>query len=75
LSTHTQFIISHSLLRDETRAGPYGLGCKCRAGSILVVDEAHNAAPASGSRYAIDYHFTKVMRDLCRNLSTGYSFP
>ncbi|MFZ5439847.1 MAG: DISARM system SNF2-like helicase DrmD, partial [Myxococcota bacterium] len=33
-------------------------------GSMLVLDEAHNAAPASGSKYAIDSKLTQVVRDL-----------
>jgi SNF2 family DNA or RNA helicase len=64
-STHTRFIISHSLLRDETYAGPLRDWLQTQGpGSLLILDEAHNAAPASGSRYAIDSHFTKVMREL-----------
>lgn len=64
-STHTRFIISHSLLRDEAYAGPLRDWLQTQGpGSLLILDEAHNAAPASGSRYAIDSHFTKVMREL-----------
>lgn len=64
-NTHTRFLISHSLLRDEEYAGPLRdwLGLFC-AGSLLILDEAHHAAPASGARYAIDSHFTRVIRDL-----------
>src|ERR1039458_352693 len=54
-STHTRFIISHSLLRDEAYAGPLRDWLPTQGpGSLLILDEAHNAAPASGSRYAID---------------------
>jgi len=66
--THNRFLISHRLLIEEaytadmrawlTEAGPI------RAKSLLIFDEAHNAAPASGARYAIDSRFTKAMRDL-----------
>jgi len=64
-STHTRFIISHSLLRDEAYAGPLRDWLQTQGpGSLLILDEAHNAAPASGSRYAIDSQFTKVMREL-----------
>jgi SNF2 family DNA or RNA helicase len=64
-STHTRFIISHSLLRDEAYAGPLRDWLQTQGpGSLLILDEAHNAAPASGSRYAIDSHFTRVMREL-----------
>jgi ERCC4-related helicase len=64
-TTHSRFIVSHSLLGDETYAGPLRdwLG-DFAAGSLLVLDEAHHAAPASGARYAIDSHFTKSIRDI-----------
>ncbi len=63
--THTRFIISHSLLRDETYAAPLRDWLqKFAAGSMLILDEAHNAAPASGSRYAIDSQLTRIVRDL-----------
>ena len=63
--THTRFIISHALLRDETYAAPLRdwLG-DFSAGSLLILDEAHNAAPASASRYAIDSQLTRTVRDL-----------
>ena len=64
-STQSRFIISHSLLRDEAYAGPLRDWLQSQGpGSLLILDEAHNAAPASGSRYAIDSHFTRVMREL-----------
>ena len=66
-STHSRFIVSHALLRDEAYSGPLRawLGDEepC-PGSLLILDEAHNAAPASGSKYAIDSRFTHVVRDL-----------
>ncbi len=63
--THTRFIISHSLLRDETYAAPLRDWLQdFSAGSMLIVDEAHNAAPASASRYAIDSQLTRTVRDL-----------
>jgi hypothetical protein len=62
-STHTRFIISHSLLRDEAYSGPLRDWLQTQGpGSLLILGEAHNAAPASGSRYAIDSKFTKVIR-------------
>jgi ERCC4-related helicase len=63
--THTRFIISHALLRDENYAAPLRdcLG-DFMAGSMLILDEAHNAAPASGSRYAVDSQLTKTIRSL-----------
>lgn len=59
-TTHTRFIISHALLRDESYAAPLRDWLQDFApGSMLILDEAHNAAPASGSKYAVDSHFTK----------------
>jgi hypothetical protein len=64
-TTHSRFIISHALLRDPSYTvglqdwlGPFA------AGSLLILDEAHHAAPASGARYAIDSRFTRTMREL-----------
>lgn len=64
-TTHTRFIISHALLRDETYIGPLRdwLG-EFAAASMLILDEAHNAAPASGAKYAIDSQLTRTVRDL-----------
>ncbi len=63
--THTRFIISHALLRDETYAAPLRdwLG-DFAAASMLILDEAHNAAPASGAKYAVDSQLTRTVRDL-----------
>ena len=63
--THTRFILSHALVRDETYAGPLRdwLG-EFASSSLLILDEAHNAAPASGSKYAIDSKLTRTVRDL-----------
>jgi hypothetical protein len=64
-TTHTRFIISHALLRDPAYSvslqdwlGSYS------PGSLLILDEAHHAAPASGARYAIDSRFTRTIREL-----------
>jgi superfamily II DNA/RNA helicase len=64
-TTHSRFVLSHSLLRDEAYAGPLRdwLG-DFEPGSLLILDEAHNAAPASGAKYAIDSALTKTVRDL-----------
>jgi hypothetical protein len=64
-TTHTRFIISHALLRDPA----YAVGLQdwlgsYSAGSLLILDEAHHAAPASGARYAIDSRFTRTIREL-----------
>ena len=64
-ATHTRFLISHRLLIDEQYAGPMRdwLG-EFRPGSLLILDEAHYAAPASGTKYAIDSKITRAIRDL-----------
>jgi len=64
-STHTRFLVSHRLLIDETYAGPLRdyLGT-FRSGSLLILDEAHHAAPSSGTKYAIDSQITRAVRDL-----------
>lgn len=63
--THTRFLVSQRLLIDEAYAGPMRdwLG-ELRPGSLLILDEAHNVAPASGARYAIDSKITRAIRDL-----------
>ena len=66
-TTHSRFIISHHLLRDEDYASPLRdwLGkAHPSPQSLLILDEAHNAAPASGARYAIDSQFTRSIREL-----------
>lgn len=64
-TTHTRFVISHHLLRDEDYASTLRdwLTNK-REDSLLILDEAHNAAPASGAKYAVDSQFTKAVREL-----------
>ena len=58
-TTHSRFIVSQALIRNETYAGALRdwLG-EFRGGSLFILDEAHNAAPASGTRYAIDSKLT-----------------
>lgn len=71
-STHSRFIVSHALLRDEAYASLLRdwitnddhLRPEYREPALFILDEAHNAAPSSGSRYAIDSRFTKVVREL-----------
>jgi superfamily II DNA or RNA helicase len=63
--THSRFLVSHNLLIDPTYAdtmrewlGPF------LPGSLLILDEAHHAAPSSGGRYGIETKFTRAIRDL-----------
>ncbi len=71
--THSRFLISHRLLIDEAYAGPMrewldelktGDESGASSGSLLILDEAHHAAPASGNRYGIETKFTRAIRDL-----------
>lgn len=64
-TTHSRFIVSHHLLRDEDYASPLRDWLRdFSPQSLLILDEAHNAAPASGTRYAVDSQFTKSIREL-----------
>ncbi len=64
-TTHTRFLISHRLLIDEVYTGPLldWLG-EFRGGTLLILDEAHHAAPSSGQKYAIDSQITRAVREL-----------
>ncbi|OGG46642.1 MAG: helicase [Candidatus Handelsmanbacteria bacterium RIFCSPLOWO2_12_FULL_64_10] len=64
--THSRFLISHNLLIDPVYADPMceWLG-PMLPGSLLILDEAHHAAPSSGGRYGIETKFTRAVRDLC----------
>jgi SNF2 family DNA or RNA helicase len=63
--THSRFLISHNLLIDPIYADAMRewLG-PLQPGSLLILDEAHHAAPASGARYGIETKFTRAVRDL-----------
>src|SRR5438105_2397562 len=63
--THSRFLISHNLLIDSTYTDPLRewLG-PLLPGSLLILDEAHHAAPASGGRYGIETKLTRAVRDL-----------
>ena len=65
--THSRFLISHNLLGDPTYADPLRewLGAFL-PGTLLILDEAHHAAPSSGGRYGIETNFTRAVRDLAR---------
>lgn len=64
-STFPRFLISHKLLIDEAYVAPMRDWLdNLRPGSLLIFDEAHHAAPASSSKYAIDSQTTKAIRDL-----------
>jgi hypothetical protein len=64
-TTHSRFIISHSTLRRPEYRDPLlqHVGSRARK-SLLILDEAHVAAPASASKYAVDSQITSVIRDV-----------
>jgi superfamily II DNA or RNA helicase/DNA-binding transcriptional regulator YiaG len=64
-TTHSRFLVSHRLLIDENYTATLldWLG-DFRDGSLLILDEAHHAAPASGQKYAIDSQITRAVREL-----------
>jgi hypothetical protein len=63
-STHNRFIVSYQTLRRPEYREPLlvHLGVRMKK-SLLVLDEAHTAAPASASQYAVDSHVTSMVRD------------
>ena len=63
--THSRFLISHNLLIDPIYADPMRewLGTLL-PGSLLILDEAHHAAPSAGGRYGIESKFTRAVRDI-----------
>lgn len=64
-ATHNRFIISYPLIRrPEYRDSLLAhLGYRAEKG-LLILDEAHVAAPASASKYAVDSDTTRAVRDL-----------
>ncbi|MCC6875710.1 MAG: DEAD/DEAH box helicase, partial [Sandaracinaceae bacterium] len=64
-STHTRFIVSYQTLRRPEHRDTLlaHLGERARK-SLLILDEAHTAAPASSSKYAIDSRITRVVRGM-----------
>jgi superfamily II DNA or RNA helicase len=64
-TTHSRFLVSQHLLGDEAYADPMRawLG-DLLPGSLLILDEAHHAAPSSGGRYGIETKLTRAVRDL-----------
>jgi len=60
----SRFLISHKLLIDETYTAPLRDWLETlRPGTLLILDEAHHAAPSS----VLDSHrfrFTRAIRDM-----------
>jgi hypothetical protein len=66
-TTHSRFLISHRLLIDESYTGPMLDWLRdFRPGTLLILDEAHHAAPSSGQRYAIDSQTTRAVQELAK---------
>jgi len=64
-STHNRFIISYQTLRRPEYRDPLlqHIGDRVKR-SLLILDEAHTAAPSTSSKYAIDSKITRVIRDV-----------
>ena len=66
-TTGSRFLISHSLLTDETYvAGLRDILGDFRSRALFILDEAHHAAPSAGARYAISSQLTRAVDDLAR---------
>ena len=66
-ATHNRFIISHNLFRDEEYAADLRtwLGRDLvRPRSLLILDEAHHAAPATAGAFAVTSQFTRSIETL-----------
>jgi hypothetical protein len=64
-TTGSRFVISHRLLTDEVyAAGLRDVLGEFRARALFILDEAHHAAPAAGTRYAVSSQLTKAVREL-----------
>ena len=65
-STHSRFIVSYQTLRRPEHRDPLlqHLGDRARK-SMLILDEAHTAAPAGTNKFiALDSRITNVIRDV-----------
>ena len=64
-SVGSRFIVSHSVLSDETYMGGLrDLLSPFRPGSMLILDEAHHAAPSSGTVWALESQLTRSVREI-----------
>jgi SNF2 family DNA or RNA helicase len=64
-SVGSRFIVSHSVLSDEVYVS--GLREKLspfRPASMLILDEAHHAAPSSGTAWALESQLTRSVREI-----------
>lgn len=64
-SVGSRFIVSHSVLSDETYMGGHrDLLSPFRPGSLLILDEAHHAAPSSGTVWALESQLTRAVHEI-----------
>jgi SNF2 family DNA or RNA helicase len=64
-SVGSRFIVSHSVLTDETyMSGLRGILSPFRPGSMFILDEAHHAAPSSGTAWALESQLTRSVREI-----------
>jgi hypothetical protein len=64
-ATHNRFIVSYQTLRRPEYREPLLAALREHPHkTLLVLDEAHNVAPASAAKYAIDSQLTKMTRDI-----------
>jgi ERCC4-related helicase len=64
-SVGSRFIVSHSVLSDETyMAGLRDILAPFRPGSMFILDEAHHAAPSSGTIWAVESQMTRAVREI-----------
>jgi hypothetical protein len=68
-TTHNRFIVSYQTVRRPEHREPLEafLGARLKK-SLLVLDEAHTAAPATASKYAVDSQLTKLIRSIAPKL-------
>ena len=63
--THSRFLVSHRMLIDDEFSSMLREWLtEFRSRSLMILDEAHHAAPASDGLYAVESQFTKAIRDL-----------
>ena len=64
-SIGSRFIVSHSVLTDETYVGGLrDLLGEFRGRSMFILDEAHHAAPSAGAAWATESQMTRAVRDI-----------
>ena len=63
--THSRFVISYQTLRrPEYEAPLHAMLAEGERKTLLILDEAHTAAPASSTRYAVPSDTTRVIQQL-----------